>query len=118
VEGFSQEGKEDPPNLISLHQSKVPELRLCDLWLRTRKHAVISSRILTWKISSWKSTRRSFWQIQTILKQKMVFELRVVDDTAERGVALMQEYMICWQKIRGSSICSSCHQGTPKAVSR
>ena len=31
VEGLSQEGKEDPPKLISLDQSKVPELRLCDL---------------------------------------------------------------------------------------
>jgi len=27
-----------------------------------------------------------------ILKQEMVFEHRVADDTAERGVALMQEY--------------------------
>jgi len=55
----------------------------------TRK---ISSRILTCQVPSWKSTRRSFWQIQTILKQKVVFELRVVEDTAEREVALMQKY--------------------------
>jgi len=54
-----------------------------------------------------------------ILKQEMVFEHRVADDTAERGVAavaLMQEYNDLLTKDEGSSICSSCHQGTPQAV--
>ena len=91
VEGLSREGEEDPPKRVcNLDQSKIPDKRLRDFVTQnTRKFF----QILSLPDSFLKEDPDTWVTNPDYLKaEEVVRELRVVNDTAERGVALMQEY--------------------------
>lgn len=90
VERLSREAEEDPPKRISLDKFKILEKRLCDFVTKN-----------TWKFFQILSLPVSFLEVDPetwltnpdyLQAEDVVRELRVVNDTAERGVALMQEY--------------------------
>jgi len=90
VKRLSHDGTKDPPKRISLDQSKIPDLRLRDL---VTKNTRLFFEILTIPDSFLEADPET-WVTNTdyLQAEAVVHELRVVNDTAERGVALMQEY--------------------------
>jgi hypothetical protein len=90
IEGVRSEGEDHPSKRIQLDQSVIREKRLRDFVTRnTRKFFEILSipdSFLEVDPGSWE-TNPDYLQAEDIVRA-----LRVVNDTAERGVALMQEY--------------------------
>jgi len=90
VERLATEGTQDPPKRISLDPSEIEEKRLHDfVTLNTMKFFQIPSLP-----SSFLGVDPDTWITNTdyLQAEEIVKELCVVNDTAERGVALMQEY--------------------------
>ena len=90
VKRLSHDGAKDPPKRISLDQSKIPDLRLRDL---VTKDTRLFFEILTIPDSFLEADPET-WVTNTdyLQAEAVVRGLRVVNDTAERGVALLQEY--------------------------
>lgn len=90
VERLSCEGEEDPPKRISLDETIIPNKKLHDFVTQnTRKFFQIlelPAAFLDMDPDTW-LTNPYYLQAEEVVR-----ELRVVNDTAERGVALMQEY--------------------------
>ena len=90
VEGLSCEGEEDPPKRITVDQAMIPNKRLHDFVTKSTKKFFqilgLPDSFLDTDPDTW-VTNPSYLQAEEVVR-----ELRVVNDTAERGVALMQEY--------------------------
>src|SRR5688572_12253277 len=71
VDGLSEEGKEDPPKRISLGQSKMPELRLCDFVTANTRNFF---KILDQPDFFLEVNPEVSLKILTIVKQKTLFE--------------------------------------------
>src|SRR6218665_706402 len=90
VEGLRRVGEEDPPNRISVDQSTIPDKRLSSFVTSNTKNffqvLAIPDSFLATEPDTWLSNS------DYMVVKDIVRELRVVNDTAERGVALMQEF--------------------------
>src|SRR6218665_3778302 len=90
VEGLRRVGEEDPPNRISVDQSTIPDKRLTSFVTSNTKNffqvLAIPDSFLATDPDTWLSNS------DYMVVKDIVRELRVVNDTAERGVALMQEF--------------------------
>lgn len=90
VQQLSHSAPKDPVKRIAIDQSKIRDKRLSDfVTSNTRNFFEILSlpdSFLTTNPETWESNS------DYMTAEKVVRELRVVNDTAERGVALMQEH--------------------------
>jgi hypothetical protein len=96
IEALKHEGKEYPPKRISVEPSKITEKRLRDFVTKNTRNFF---RILSLP-DSFLETDPDTWDTNPdyLLAENVVKELRVVNDTAERGVALMQDYNALFTK--------------------
>jgi hypothetical protein len=90
VEALAHQGTEDPPKRITLDHSKISNMQLHDFVTHNTMNFFhilsIPSSFLAADPNSWASNE-AYLEAEAVVR-----ELRVVNDTAERGVALMHDY--------------------------
>src|SRR6218665_1878178 len=90
VEGLRRVGEEDPQKRISVDQSTISDKRLSSFVTSNTKNFLqvlaIPDSFLATDPETWLSNS------DYMVAEDIVRELRVVNDIAQRGVALMQEF--------------------------
>jgi len=90
VEGLRRVGEEVPPKPISVDKSTIPDKRLSSFVTRNTKNfyqvLAIPDSFLATDPDTWLSNSNY------MVAEDIVRELRVVNDTAERGVVLRQKF--------------------------
>src|SRR6218665_1497562 len=96
VEGLRRVGEEDPLKRISVDQSTIPDRRLSSFVTRNTKNFFQVCAIPDY----FQATDPDTWLSNSdyMVLEEIVRELRVVNDAAERGVALMQEFNVLLTK--------------------
>src|ERR1043165_2618982 len=116
VERPNSAGEDDPPKQISIDRSEIAEKRLHDfVTVNTCNFFKILSlpeSILRINPDTW-LTNADYLTAAVIVR-----ELRVVNNTAERGSALMQEYNASLTKNEEHSVCTLGHARASQAVPR
>src|SRR6218665_1954496 len=90
VEGLRHVGEEDPPKRTLVDLSTIPDKRLSSFVTSNTKNFFQVLAIPDSFLATDQDT--SFSNSDYMVAEDIVRELRVVNDTAERGVALMQEF--------------------------
>ena len=90
VQQLSHSAPKDPVKRIAIDQSKMWDKRLSDFVTSNTRNFFEKLSLL----DSFLTTNPETWESNSdyLRAEQVVRELRVVNDTAERGVALMQEY--------------------------
>lgn len=90
VDALSHQGTEDPPKRITVDHSEISNKQLHDFVTDNTMNFFhilsIPNSFLSTDPDSW-TTNEAYFEAEAVIR-----ELRVVNDTAERGVALMQDY--------------------------
>jgi len=90
VKALQHQGTEDPPKRVTVDQSSISNKHLHDFVTQNTKNFFhilsIDDDFLTVDPELWASNN-SYLEAEAVVK-----ELSIVNDTAERGVALMQDY--------------------------